>query len=201
MSVHIPTLRLLSDQLSDLSMRNRSLRLVRLPAKRTFDLATLDNNGDPASSGVLKALLSGKNTNVRLLDVGAEDKEAARLHKGLTHLDREVRLLEQERGVYDLSVGVGFLCGNAIEGKYLQAPVFLIPRRLVLERRPRGASRWALAPIGDGDTVDVNRTLLLALHRYMDVRIDADELEEDAQKRLFGHARDGAWLDLSLIHI
>lgn len=195
MSAHIPTLNKLKDQLSDLSMRNRSLRLVRLAAKRAFDLAALDGPGQTLSLNVLRGLLSGKNSSVRLLDVGGEDPEAARLHRGLTHLDRDVKLLEQERGIYDLSVGVGFLCGNIADGKYLQAPVFLLPRRLMLERRGRDGSRWSLAPIGDADTVDVNRTLLLALQKFTDVTIEPEELEEEAQKCLFGAARDGAWLD------
>lgn len=195
MSVHIPTLRKLRDQLSDLTMRNRSLRLARLPKSRAFDLAWLDRDDRGLSAGVLKQLLSGRNTSVKLVDVGGDDAHADGLHRGLTYLDREVRLVEQERGVYDLSVGIGFLCGNIAEGKYLQAPLLLVPRRLKLERRAHDGARWSLAPNGDADTVDVNRTLLLALQRYANVSIDPDEIEEEAAALLFGRTREGSWLE------
>jgi hypothetical protein len=193
-SRHAPTLKILRDRLSDLSMRNRSLRLARLTKSRAFDLAWLDRAADASSSRVLEALLSGRKATVKLLDVGTDDPDAIALHKGLVYLDRDVRLVEQERGVYDLSVGIGFLCGNIAEGRYLQAPLFLLPRRLVLERRPRDGARWVLAPVGEADTIDVNRTLLLALQRFLDVTIEPDEIEEQA-RQLFGRPRTAGWLD------
>jgi hypothetical protein len=139
---HIPTLKRLRDKLSDLSMRNRSLRLIRLPKKRAFDLAWLEKVHPGDSSRVLERVLSGRKRTVALLAVGTEDEDPQAIHKGLTYLDREVRLVEAERGVYDLSIGFLFLCGSIGDKKYIQAPVFLFPRRLTLERKGRSGTRW-----------------------------------------------------------
>jgi len=160
---HIPTLRRLRDRLSDLSMRNRSIRLIQLPKKRAFDLAWLDAVHPGDSAGVLERVLNGRKQAAGLLAVGTDDDGAQALHKGLAYLEREVRFVEEERGAYDLSVGVLFVCGAAAEGKYIQAPLFLVPRRLMLDRRSRGGTRWTLEPMDDPKEVNVNRTLLLAL--------------------------------------
>lgn len=193
-SHHIPTLRRLRDRLSDLSMRNRSLRLVRLPKKRAFDLAWLDAVHPGHSALVLERVLSGRRNKTALLAVGTDDEDAQALHRGLNYLHREVRLVEEERGVYDLSVGVVFLCGTVAEGKYIQAPVFLVPRRLVLDRKGRGGTRWTLDTIDDPKEVNVNRTLLLALQKHADLTLDLDRLEEAAAGVLFGKTRRAGWL-------
>ncbi len=191
---HIPTLRRLRDRLSDLSMRNRSLRLIRLPKKRAFDLAWLDAVHPGDSARVLERVLNGRKQAAGLLVVGTDDDDAHALHKGLTYLDREVRLVEGERGVYDLSVGLLFLCGSVADGKYIQAPVFMVPRRLVLERRGRRGTRWTLEPMEDPKEVNVNRTLLLALQKYMGLTLDLDSLEDLAGDLLLGGRRRSGWV-------
>ncbi|MFH1469399.1 MAG: AAA domain-containing protein [Pseudomonadota bacterium] len=198
---HIPTLRRLRDRLSDLSMRNRSLRLVRLPKKRAFDLAWLDKVHAGDSAMVLERVLSGRKQSATLLQVGGDDEGEQRIHKDLTYLDREVRLVEEERGVYDLSLGFMFLCGAIAEGKYIQAPVFLVPRRLVLDRRRKAGTAWALEPLDDPREVNVNRTLLLALQKYADLTLDLESIEEAAAEVLFGERRAEGWLSASAARI
>ena len=191
---HIPTLRRLRDRLSDLSMRNRSLRLIRLPKKRAFDLAWLDAVHPGDSARVMERLLSGRNQAAMLLTVGSDDEDALVIHRGLTYLNREVRLVEEERGVYDLSAGLMFLCGCVSEGKYIQAPMFLLPRRLTLDRKRRGGTRWVIEPMGDAKEVHVNRTLLLALQKYADLTLDLESLEQSMVDLLFGTRRRDGWL-------
>lgn len=191
---HILTLKRLRDKLSDLSMRNRSLRLIRLPKKRAFDLAWLDKVHPGDSSRVLERVLSGRKQTVAMLAVGTDDEDAQAIHKGLTYLDREVRLVEAERGVYDLSVGFLFLCGSIGDKKYIQAPVFLFPRRLVLERKGKNGTRWLLQPPDDPKEINVNRTLLLALHQYADISVDIQKLEDKVTEILIGTPRSSDWL-------
>jgi RecA/RadA recombinase len=191
---HIPTLKRLRDKLSDLSMRNRSLRLIRLPKKRAFDLAWLDKVHPGDSSRVLERVLSGRKQTVAILAVGTDDEDAQAIHKGLTYLDREVRLVEAERGVYDLSVGFLFLCGSIGDKKYIQAPVFLFPRRLILERKGKNGTRWLLQPPDDPKEINVNRTLLLALHQYADISVDIQKLEDKVTEILLGTSRSADWL-------
>ena len=191
---HIPTLKRLRDKLSDLSMRNRSLRLIRLPKKRAFDLAWLDKVHPGDSSRVLERVLSGRKQTVALLSVGTDDEDAQAIHKGLTYLDREVRLVQAERGVYDLSIGFLFLCGSIGDKKYIQAPVFLFPRRLTLERKGRSGTRWLLEPPDDPKEINVNRTLLLALQQYADISVDLQKLEDKATEILLGASRSSDWL-------
>ncbi len=193
-SQHISTLRRLRDRLSDLSMRNRSVRLTRLYKKRAFDLAWLDQVYPGDSIRVLARLLGGRRQGVALLQPGA-DEESQALHRGLTYLDREARLVEGERGVYDLAIGLFFLCGTVAEGKYIQAPLFLLPRRLELARRSRAGSRWLLSPLGEAREINVNRTLLLALQKYADITLDIEALEEAAGEILFGRSREPGWID------
>ncbi len=189
----IKKLKTLRDGLSDLSMRNRSLRLSRLPKKRAFDLAWL-NGAHPGNAGlVLERVLAGHKRNACLLEHRIEDQAVQSMHRGLVYLDREVRLVEQERGVYDLALGFLFLCGTVATGKYIQAPLFLLPRRLELERRGGSGTRWVLAPIDEPKEVNVNRTLLLALQKYADVSLDLEELE-DAGAQIFGKKRSASWM-------
>jgi hypothetical protein len=186
--------RRLRDQLSDLSMRNRSLRLARLPKSRTFDLAWLDRVNAGASLKVLASLLKPPARKLRLLDVGTGDEEASALHRGLTYLDREARLVEQERGIYDLSLGFGFLCGTIADRRFVQAPLFLLPRRLKLERKSSDGASWNLTPLGDEEGLEVNRTLLLALQRHADVTLDPEALEARANEVLSEETFGEAWL-------
>lgn len=193
-SPHIATLKRLRDRLSDLSMRNRSLRLVRLPKKRAFDLAWLEEVKVGESARVLERILSGTARSASLLAVGTDDEEAMDLHRGLTYLDREVRLVEAERGVYDLALGFCFLAGTLAEGKYIQAPLFLVPRRLSLATGSGGGTHWALDPIDDPREVNVNRTLLLALQKYANVTLDLESIEDEALELVFGRKRAPDWL-------
>lgn len=194
---HIPTLRQLRDRLSDLSLRNRALRLIRLPKKRAFDLASLDVVAPGSASDALARILSGRKTSARFLEVFAEREESIELDKSLKYLAREVLLVEQERGVYDLSLGFCFLAGCIAESRFIQAPVFLLRRRLEYVRRSPGGSHWALAPEGDPKEVEVNRTLLLALKKEGIADIDADALEEAAGEPLFAAERNDGWLGLT----
>src|SRR2546421_11461455 len=162
-AAHIPTLRQLRDRLSHLSMRNRSLRLVRLPRKRAFDLASLDVVSPGSALDALSRILNGRKVAARLLEVTPDSDESLDLDKSLKYLAREVLLVEQERGTYDLSLGFCFLSGCIAESRFIQAPVFLLRRRLEYVRRSPGGSYWALAPAGDPKEIEVNRTLLLAL--------------------------------------
>ncbi|MBK6580401.1 MAG: AAA family ATPase [Sandaracinaceae bacterium] len=167
---------------------------MRLPKKRAFDLAWLDR-AQPGESGVtLQKLLSGRAQDALLLKINSDEDESLGLHRGLVALDREVRLMEAERGAYDLAVGVGFLCGALAEGKTVQAPVLLLPRRLLLDGRGREGTRWTLRPLEDPREVRVNRTLLLALQKYMNLTMDPEALEEEASELLFSGRREPGWL-------
>lgn len=168
----------LRDRLSDLSFRNRALRTIRLPKKRGFDLAYLDAlHGSGNADRALRDIAGGRaKPKATLATVGSRVPEEASFETGLKSLDREVRLLEAERGVRDLALGFPLLKGCVAGGRYLQAPLFLFPVRLSIASTQAGR-RWVLQYDHEAGGPSVNRTLLMALRHHAELNVPESELE------------------------
>lgn len=170
----------LRDQLSDLSKRNRSLRLLRLYDKWSFDLSKLNDLQETkcaTAENIVNHILHNKDS-IFLLSRSSMEEEAIRASYQLTSLYRNVISIKEQTGVEDLYVGYPFISGKMADGTFIQAPVFLFPVRLV--RQDNREPGWLLH-IESKEEVLLNRTLLLAFQKYNNLKID-EEILEDAKE-------------------
>ncbi|MFS8512840.1 MAG: hypothetical protein LOD87_03850, partial [Planifilum fulgidum] len=95
----------LKDRLSDLSMRNRSIRLLKVNHKWGLDLYRLDAvRGRGAVEQILRDVLS-KKEKVSLLRITSDERQMMSLGHRLTALYRNLRRIEEETGMDDLYLG------------------------------------------------------------------------------------------------
>lgn len=163
----------LKDRLSDLSKRNRSLRLLKLYDKWTFDLSQLNAR----STEILHKLILNQGP-IHLVSTHSSDETEQRTAHRLLSLYRNVTALEEETGSYNVFVGYPFITGRFPDDTYIQAPVFLFPVRL--ERRTDRSPRWVLKVEPDEDVI-LNKTLLLAFRKYAQITVD-EQIYEDAKQ-------------------
>ncbi|SFL61593.1 Part of AAA domain-containing protein [Gracilibacillus orientalis] len=169
-------LQVLSDRLNDISRSNRSIRLLKLYNKWTFDLAELTKiEKDPME--ILKTLTNNKSklfTKER-----ADNQTELALSRKLTTLFRNIRSIEEETGLYDLYLGYPMMEGAMSDGTYVRAPLFLYPVRL--ERKKRNGVEWHVDPIDD-QAPQLNRTLFLALQKLSNIHVPESLFEEAETK-------------------
>ncbi|GAB3049257.1 DUF4011 domain-containing protein [Virgibacillus ainsalahensis] len=170
---------LLRDRLNDLSRRNRSIRMLKLYDKWSFDISEVNRiNKEP--SNLLHDLIARKAKTLVKQDVA--DEEALILSKKLNSLYRNVKSIEEETGLYDLYLGYPFISGSMMDGTYVRAPLFLYPVRL--ERVKKHGIQWHVEPITD-EAPQLNRSLFLALQKLSNLHVPEtiyDEAEEKADQ-------------------
>ncbi|WP_165875943.1 AAA domain-containing protein [Hazenella coriacea] len=179
----------LKDRLSDLSRRNRSLRLLRISSKWSFDLTQLDQDEETSHAPkILESVISGRN-KIRLTSVATDQKQQA-CEQSLTYLYRTMKAIEEETGLYDLYLGYPFLTGNLRDGSFIQAPLFLYPVRLV--RHQRNDFHIELFPDAEPH---LNRTLFLALKKFHQSTIDESLFEDLEQLKKMDQTPLSSWAD------
>lgn len=165
------------DKLNNINKRNRSIRLLKIYQKWSFDLASLDTiaNVKEDANSVLKKIIEQKGRGkITLLQPSLDDNRAMSLSKRLTDLYRQVKALEDETGVNDLYLGYPFLSGVLLDGTFIQAPLFLFPIRL--EKDNSKLQKWVIQ-IDEGGP-QLNRTLFLALKKLNKLGFTEEIFEE-----------------------
>ncbi|GAQ19284.1 helicase [Oceanobacillus picturae] len=171
-------LQVLSDRLNDISRSNRSIRLLKLYNKWTFDLSELTRI-DKNPMEVLLALTDNKSKLFAKENPGNQVELS--LSRKLTTLFRNIRSIEEETGLYDLYLGYPMMEGAMSDGTYVRAPLFLYPVRL--ERKKRSSVEWHVEPLSD-QSPQLNRTLFLALQKFSNIHMPEslfDEAETNAK--------------------
>lgn len=156
-------------RLTNLAQSNRSLKLARLSVRRDIDLLDLGFVGDDTAEDILARIIAGKSVTL----LGAPDPrldKANRLDRRLGNIFRELALIEEESGAYDLHVGYPFCEGRFLDGTIVRAPVLLFPVRL--ERNLSGYPRWSLRPLKE-EGIQLNRTFFMAWELYQQMRFPA----------------------------
>ncbi|WP_035725617.1 DUF4011 domain-containing protein, partial [Gracilibacillus boraciitolerans] len=169
-------LQTLSDRLNDISRSNRSIRLLKLYNKWTFDLAELAKI-EKNSMEILKALTDNKSK--LFVKEKADNQTELALSRKLTTLFRNIRSIEEETGLYDLYLGYPMIEGAMSDGTYVRAPLFLYPVRL--ERKKRNGVEWHVESISD-QAPQLNRTLFLALQKLSNIHVP-ESLYEEAETK------------------
>ncbi|WP_139488052.1 AAA domain-containing protein [Brevibacillus dissolubilis] len=168
----------LKDKLNDLSKRNRSIRLLKLYNKWNIDLLAFDRlNREGFAESILKKLSTKSSSSISLLKRDLVDDKVMNTFHALTTLYRNLRGIEEETGLYDLSIGYPFVSGRFLDGSYFRAPLFLFPIRLELQKT--GGQQWILKR--EENEPQLNRSLLLAIKKLNEIDIDEVMFDEAAE--------------------
>ncbi|MBU1197304.1 hypothetical protein KJ765_02205 [Candidatus Micrarchaeota archaeon] len=162
----------LKDRLTDVSKKNRSLRLLRLNMRLHFDLHNLVEDSEGETPGILEKIRKRK--TVRLVKVFSSNEKHLNLSYKLNHLQREADFIEKESGNYDLFIGYPFVEGNFRDGTYFRCPIALFP--IVLEKDYKKMEFVARA---DEDRRPLlNRAFLIAYQKFNGVNFE-QEIDEE----------------------
>ena len=164
------------DKLNNINKRNRSIRLLKIYQKWSFDLAYIDSvEGKEEAQSILQKLVQQKaKGKVTLLQPSLDDEKSMNLSKRLTDLYRQIKAMEDESGVHDFYLGYPFLSGILHDGTFIQAPLFLYPIRL--EKDNSAMQKWVLHVEEGGP--QLNRTLFLALKKLNKLGFSEEIFEE-----------------------
>jgi hypothetical protein len=159
-------------RLTNLSSRNKSLLLSRLPAEQFLDLHDTDFLLSKSSFDLVDQLIQGK-SRIPLCD--AQDPRFERVNvigKKLRKIARTERFIEEERGSRDLYVGYPFVRGKFADGSVVHAPLLFFPVTLRLDRE-----QWCLFSRTE-DAVALNRSFALAYAHFNEAKISDEVLEK-----------------------
>lgn len=164
------------DKLNNINKRNRSIRLLKIYQKWSFDLANLDSiEGKESAQSIIKKIVEQKGKGkITLLQPSLDDEKSMNLSKKLTDLYRQIKAMEDETGVHDFYLGYPFLSGVLYDGTFIQAPLFLYPIRL--EKDNITMKKWVLNVEEGGP--QLNRTLLLAMKKLNKINFSEEIFEE-----------------------
>ncbi|MEQ2527399.1 AAA domain-containing protein [Bacillaceae bacterium CLA-AA-H227] len=164
------------DKLNNINKRNRSIRLLKIYQKWSFDLASLELiEGKEDAQTILKKIVQQKvKGKITLLQPSLDDEKSMNLSKKLTDLYRQIKAMEDETGVHDFYLGYPFLSGVLLDGTFIQAPLFLYPVRL--EKDNIAMQKWVLHVEEGGP--QLNRTLFLALKKLNKLGFSEEIFEE-----------------------
>ncbi|WP_404332293.1 AAA domain-containing protein [Mesobacillus maritimus] len=166
------------DKLNDISRRNRSIRLLKLYNKWSFDLTELDElEGGAVSHSIVEKVIKQSKSDVLLLKPSLNDDQSMLISRKLTDLSRNMKGIEEETGVHDFYLGFPFLSGTLADGTFFQAPLFLYPVRL--EKNNVNAQKWVLKQDEGGP--QINRTLFLAFKKLNSLTFSEEFFEEAAE--------------------
>lgn len=163
------------DKLNNISKRNRSIRLLKIYNKWSFDLTELNSYiAKGEAEDIIKKIIADSKSDLLLLHSKLDNEKSLYLSNKLTHLYRNIKSIEEETGVHDFYLGYPFLSGTMIDGTFFQAPLFLYPLRL--ERNSVNQQKWNLKSVNEEP--QVNRTLFLALKKMNGFNFTEDWLDE-----------------------
>lgn len=166
------------DKLNDISRRNRSIRLVKLYNKWSFDLTELDKlnklSKEKVSESIVEQVIKQSKREVTLLKPSLDNETSMTIAKKLTDLYRNIKAIEDETGIHDFYLGFPFLSGTLTDGTFFQAPLFLYPVRL--EKNNVNSQKWILK--SDEGGPQINRTLFLAFKKLNNLNFNEDFFEQ-----------------------
>ncbi|MGK7377390.1 AAA domain-containing protein [Planococcus sp. 1R117A] len=163
------------DKLNNISKRNRSIRLLKLYDKWSYDLTK-------TSSEVAEDIVNGmKKSSAKSFSLLTKDEELdTSISRKLTTLYRNMKGIEDETGIYDFYLGAPFVSGTFSDGTFFQAPLFLYPVRL----EKAAINRKELILKRDEGEPIINRTLFLAFNKIDQIRIPEEWMERASSEAL-----------------
>ena len=163
----LPVIHTYKLRLTNLSQRNRSLKLGSLSPRKDMDLVMASFVNKLSTEEILTKIVAGKSVDL-MRTLNLRDEAATLLDRQLNKVFREVETLHGETGAYDLFLGYPFVEGRFADGGIARCPVVLWPVRL--ERNLEGQVRWRLS-IPEDEGPLFNQTFFLAYEKFMQTRL------------------------------
>jgi hypothetical protein len=163
----LPVIHTYKLRLTNLSQRNRSLKLGSLSARKDMDLVMASFVNKLSTEELLQKIVAGKSVDL-MRTLNLRDEAASLLDRQLNKVFREVETLYGETGAYDLFLGYPFVEGRFADGGIARCPVVLWPLRL--ERNLEGQVRWRLS-VPEDEGPMFNQTFFLAYEKFMQTRL------------------------------
>ena len=176
------------DKLNNISRSNRSIRLLKLYNKWSFDLSELDplSNEEVVSASIVEQVIRQSKNEITLLKPKINEESSMLISKKLTDLYRNIKDIEKETGIHDFYLGFPFLSGTFSDGTFFQAPLFLYPVRL--EKNNTTPQKWFLK-LDEGGP-QINRTLFLAFKKLNNVSFAKEFFEQAVEQAAKDNVHD-----------
>lgn len=147
-------------RLTNLSSRNKSLLLGRLPGEQFADLHDADFLLSSSSFDILQFVIQ-RRSRIPLCDVQDPRYDKVNLlSKRLRKIARTANFIEEESGAIDLFVGYPFVRGKFSNGSVVHAPLLFFPVTLRIDKE-----QWCLFSRSDTG-VTLNRSFALAYGHF-----------------------------------
>jgi superfamily I DNA and/or RNA helicase len=161
-------------RLTNLTARNRSLVLLKLPKRQFLDVHSLDFLLHKPSFNIVEQLIERQNfvPLCELLD--PRDERTNEGSKQLAQISRTEKLIIEERGAEDLYVGYPIVKGKFSDGTAIRCPLLFFPVSLALNTIQK-KSTWCLQQRETG--VVFNRSFLLAYAHFNNLKITDEWLD------------------------
>lgn len=161
------------NRLTNLTGRNRSLLLTRLPAEQFLDLQETDFLLNKPAFDLIVQLLN-RNGSVPVCDVlDSRHERVNEVSKKLGRIARTAQFITDERGTEDLYVGWPFVRGKFMDNTVVHGPLLFFPVKLEQQQ-----SQWHLVRRVDARAI-LNSSFALAYSYFNQVQITDDVLEKE----------------------
>jgi len=159
-------------RLTNLTGKNRSLLLLRLPLGQFNDLHDFDFLEKRPSFSIISDLIGGKQ-EIKLGPVAdSRDAHVNELSLRLKKIQRMDQYVFEERGSRDLYIGWPFVRGKFSDGTLVRAPLLFFPVELILRE-----NKWILS-LRTGVSVTFNKSFLLAYSYFNKISLQDDLVEQ-----------------------
>lgn len=158
-------------RLTDLTARNRSLVMLRLPRQQFIDLYDFQFEIKGGAFGIIESLIAQK--SIRLTSYTDTHNEAVNLlSRRLKNLQRHDHFIREERGSADMYVGWPMVRGKLSNGAFVRCPLLFFPVRL-----QQSDNTWVLQQRQSG--IVMNKSFLLAYSFYNEIKLKDDFLDRN----------------------
>ncbi len=161
-------------RLTNLTARNRSLVLLRLPKRQFIDIHVLDFLLNKPSFEIIEQLIEQKNSIPICEVLDPRNERSNEISKQLTQIFRTEKLIVEERGAEDLYLGYPIIKGKFSDGTAVRCPLLFFPVSLT-QKTVHKKNTWCIEQRETG--VIFNRSFLLAYAHFNNVSISDEWLD------------------------
>ncbi len=166
-------LKIYQKRLPNLSERNRSLNLLRLPNRQFVDIQDFDFLENRPAFSIIEDLIFRKKKILLCSDLDSRDKNANKTAFVLKNIERSNRIIQEESGAKNLLLGYPFVEGKFQNDSIVRCPLLFFPIDLQLI-----GNKWFIT-FREGENIVFNQTFLLAYSHFNGLPLATDLLEFD----------------------
>ncbi len=164
-------------RLTNLTGKNKSLFLLKLPVGRFVDVHDFDFLENRPSFDIIRGLISGKSAVPLTPVADSRDAHVNEMSLRLKKIRRLDEYVFEERGSRDLYVGWPFIRGKFSDGTPVRAPLLFYPVELTIHDK-----HWVLRPRNDVN-ITFNKSFLMAYSYFNKTVLDDDFVEKVFNER------------------